>query len=396
MFRSTHNKTSYCSPSPLDRVPEEPFVPSTIRVVLPTLCRTAKMKSRCTNAMPTSFSVRHVTTLLGVLACCLLFPARGVEAFLTQPARRGITQSFTGRLQQRFAESETSTASVQGSASGSATDDDNNNPCHLPAELKKIADAFERIGDDKLRYKQLLFMANQAKPMDAASQIPENQVPGCLSTVFVDGTAEKDHDDSEDYRIHFVGDSDGLLTKGLVALLVRGLSGSTADEIQKVDPVFIQKCGISTSLTPGRNNGFLNMLAVMKKKAFELEAAAKEAKNSESSPASTGAGDDSDISGAAAAVGGDGEKPMYTAIRTALQQLQPVSMDLKDVSYQHAGHVEGGDGEESHFELEIVADAFDGLNLVKRHQLIYMMLGEVMPQIHALQIRANTPAEVQK
>jgi len=313
-----------------------------------------------------------------------------VEAFLTQPARRGISQSFAGGL-QRFAESDTSTASVQGSASGSATDDDDNNPCHLPAELKKIADAFERIGDDKLRYKQLLFMANQAKPMDPASQIPENQVPGCLSTVFVDGTAEKDNADGENYRIHFVGDSDGLLTKGLVALLVRGLSGSTADEIQKVDPVFIQKCGISTSLTPGRNNGFLNMLAVMKKKALELEAAAKEAKLD----ASIGAVDDSNSSGAAAGGAGD-EKPMYTAIRTALQQLQPVSMDLKDVSYQHAGHVEGGDGEESHFELEIVADAFDGLNLVKRHQLIYMMLGEVMPQIHALQIRANTPAEVQK
>ena len=86
---------------------------------------------------------------------------------------------------------------------------------------------------------------------------------------------------------------------------------------------------------------------------------------------------------------------MYTAIVTALQMLKPTSLELKDVSYQHAGHVEGGNGVESHFELDIVADAFDGLNLVKRHKLVYMMLGEVMPQIHALQIRAKTPAEVQ-
>ena len=255
-------------------------------------------------------------------------------------------------------------------------------------ELKKIADAFEMIGDDKLRYKQLLFMANKAKPMDPASQIPENQVPGCLSTVYVDGTAEPTGSGADEtYRIQFVGDSDGLLTKGLVALLVRGLSGSTAAEIQKVDPAFIQKCGISTSLTPGRNNGFLNMLAVMKRKALELETAAQ---SSGTRIAASGEEDTNSSSD----VNASGQNPMYRAIMTAMQQLKPEMLDLKDVSYQHAGHVEGGNGEESHFELNIVADAFEGLNLVKRHKLIYMMLGDVMPKIHALQIRANTPGEV--
>ena len=306
-----------------------------------------------------------------VLLACL--SERRVEAFLSQHSSAA---SFVG---SRLHSTKTETSTAVSSSTDAA------NPHGLPAELKKIADAFEMIGDDKLRYKQLLFMANQAKPMDPAKQIPENQVPGCLSTVYVDGTAEKSGDD---YRIHFVGDSDGLLTKGLVALLVRGLSGSTAQEIQKVDPAFIQQCGISTSLTPGRNNGFLNMLAVMKKKALELEEAAR-------SGASAGEKAVADESETDSTSGNGDAKPMYKAIMTALQQLQPESIDLKDVSYQHAGHVEGG-GEESHFELDIVADAFDGLNLIKRHQLIYMMLGEIMPNIHALQIRANTPAEVQK
>ena len=80
--------------------------------------------------------------------------------------------------------------------------------------------------------------------------------------------------DNDQYLIDFVGDSDGLLTKGLVALLIHGLSGNTTANIQKVNPKFIEKVGISTSLTPGQNNGFLNMLAIMKKKALQLEAQA--------------------------------------------------------------------------------------------------------------------------
>ena len=56
--------------------------------------------------------------------------------------------------------------------------------------------------------------------MPPASMIPENKVPGCLSTVYVDGKAEYS-EDAGDYVINFIGDSDGLLTRGLVALLVR-------------------------------------------------------------------------------------------------------------------------------------------------------------------------------
>jgi stress-induced morphogen len=86
---------------------------------------------------------------------------------------------------------------------------------------------------------------------------------------------------------------------------------------------------------------------------------------------------------------------------TSLQQLQPTFVKLVDTSHQHAGHAGvtkngGGGGGESHFEVTIVANAFEGLNLVKRHQLVYMILGKEMPQIHALNIKANTPNEVEK
>jgi hypothetical protein len=91
---------------------------------------------------------------------------------------------------------------------------------NLPAELRKITDAFANVGNDSLRHKQLLYMANLLPVISQDKMIPENKVPGCLSTVFVDGTATWS-DEKEDYVIDFVGESDGLLTKGLVALLVR-------------------------------------------------------------------------------------------------------------------------------------------------------------------------------
>eukprot|EP00545_Synedropsis_sp_CCMP1620_P000867 CAMPEP_0119019060 /NCGR_PEP_ID=MMETSP1176-20130426/20876_1 /TAXON_ID=265551 /ORGANISM="Synedropsis recta cf, Strain CCMP1620" /LENGTH=307 /DNA_ID=CAMNT_0006973185 /DNA_START=32 /DNA_END=955 /DNA_ORIENTATION=- len=257
---------------------------------------------------------------------------------------------------------------------------------HLPAELRKITDAFANVPEDSVRHKQLLYMANQMPLLSPDQMIPENKVPGCLSTVFVDGTAAWS-EEKQDYVIQFSGESDGLLTKGLVALLVRGLSGNTAEEIIAVDPQFIQEAQIGQSLTPGRNNGFLNMLAAMKNKAVEISNAAK----------ASGTGDAATEE--EEEVGGldlTGDFPMYNGMLTALQVLKPVTLDLVDNSDQHAGH-EGSKGfnGESHFDLYIVADAFDGLNLVKRHQLIYMLLRDIMPKIHALQISAKTPAEVE-
>ena len=93
----------------------------------------------------------------------------------------------------------------------------------LTPELKRVTNAFAAIPDEQLRYKQLLYMAQNTKEannMPDSSKIPENKVPGCLSTVYVDGVAEYS-DEAGDYVINFIGDSDGLLTRGLVALLVR-------------------------------------------------------------------------------------------------------------------------------------------------------------------------------
>jgi BolA-like protein 1 len=187
-------------------------------------------------------------------------------------------------------------------------------------------------------------------------------------------------------------------------------------EIEAVPPEFIQQAQIGQSLTPGRNNGFLNMLAVMKKKAATIRdnaAASASASGGTSSPldntattsdggsgsgVNTSNGDNDTVAGGVNSrnTGGDDPRPMYNGIIAALQVLKPTKLVLVDNSDQHAGHAgsKGFNGE-SHFELQIVADAFEGLNLVKRHKLVYMLLGEIMPKIHALQISAKTPKEME-
>lgn len=280
---------------------------------------------------------------------------------------------------------------------------------NLTPQLTMMVNAFSSIPDEKTRHKQLLYMASKLPDVTDEVRISENKVPGCLSTVHVDCTLEPkessdsdNNDDNDDGEmvVNYFGDSDGLLTKGLLALLIRGLSGCTPQEIQKVDPTFIQVAKISQTLTPGRNNGFLNMLAVMKKKALDAEAAAEKGKGGESAAADAEEVEEEEQPAAEIITSFeeiDG-KPMYnTIMSTLITILKPTSITLTDNSDQHAGHAGSkgwAESGESHFALNIVAEAFDGLSLVKRHQLIYMLLGETMEKIHALEIKAKSPSEV--
>jgi len=110
----------------------------------------------------------------------------------------------------------------------------------------------------------LLALAAKLPAMAQELKTAENKVPGCLSTVHVHASKQTDG------TVSFQGDSDALISKGLVALLVRGLSGSTADVIASVKPEFIKESGITASLTPGRNNGFYNMFKLMTAQAAAL------------------------------------------------------------------------------------------------------------------------------
>lgn len=113
----------------------------------------------------------------------------------------------------------------------------------LTPRLREVSRAF-RLMDDRTRVQQLLTLATSLKPLKDQYRIGENKVPGCLSTVFVNAYLK-------DGKVFYEGDSDAQLTKGLVALLIDGMSGCTAAEIQEVKPEFIKYAGIGASLTPG-------------------------------------------------------------------------------------------------------------------------------------------------
>ena len=82
-------------------------------------------------------------------------------------------------------------------------------------------------------------------------------------------------------------------------------------------------------------------------------------------------------------------------IRTRLEQtLSPARLDITDDSHLHMGHAGAASGA-GHFSVVIVSDQFSGQNMVQRHRLVYLALGDMMPaEIHALSIKALAPGEI--
>ena len=219
--------------------------------------------------------------------------------------------------------------------------------------------------------------------------------------------------------MYWKADSDSQLTKGLAALLVQGLSGCTPEEIVRIEPDFIAMLGLQQSLTPSRNNGFLNMFKLMQAKALELlvqqqqqqrqQQEQPEAKSSSvvineedkdslsrQSPSNGGEEDDVDAEPMKPAAS---NTPVADRMVYKLQsELDPLSLHVVDDSYKHAGHAgfKGGAGYsgESHFTVEIVSARFEGLTSIKRHRLVYQILEEELKNsIHALSLVTKTPSE---
>ena len=93
------------------------------------------------------------------------------------------------------------------------------------------------------------------EPLDDKYKTPQNLIEGCQSRVWLQADL-----DEQTNLIHFTGDSDAVIVKGLVSLVIQVLSDHTPDEILNADLYFIEQIGLKENLSPTRSNGFLSMI----------------------------------------------------------------------------------------------------------------------------------------
>ena len=129
--------------------------------------------------------------------------------------------------------------------------------------LDRMVEKLGSTADPKRRYEYVLWLAKKLEPMPEEQQTEAIKVKGCVSQVFVQGRLDQG-------MMRWQGDSDALITKGLLALLIQGLDGLTPEQVQSMDPAFIAATGLQASLTPSRANGFLNILRTMQQQARDL------------------------------------------------------------------------------------------------------------------------------
>lgn len=118
----------------------------------------------------------------------------------------------------------------------------------------EIIEEFEGLTDWMDRYAYIIELGNTLPEFPEEMKTPENLIEGCQSRVWID--AKRDTDG----RIEFKADSDALIVKGIVALLMRVLDKRTPDEILGAELYFIDRIGLKEHLSPTRSNGLVAMV----------------------------------------------------------------------------------------------------------------------------------------
>ena len=121
----------------------------------------------------------------------------------------------------------------------------------------EIIEEFAGLDDWMDKYQLLIDLGNEQEPLDEKYKTEQNLIDGCQSRVWLQA-------DMADGKLLFRAESDALIVKGIVALLVRVLSGHTPQEILDADLYFIDRIGLREHLSPTRSNGLGAMLKQMK------------------------------------------------------------------------------------------------------------------------------------
>ena len=130
---------------------------------------------------------------------------------------------------------------------------------------------FSDFDDWMDKYQLLIDLGNEQTPLDERYKSEQNQIDGCQSRVWLQA-------DLIDGKVVFQAESDALIVKGIIALLIKVVSGHTPDEILNTDLYFIDKIGLTEHLSPTRSNGLLAMLKQIRMYALAFKAKETEAK----------------------------------------------------------------------------------------------------------------------
>ena len=128
----------------------------------------------------------------------------------------------------------------------------------------EVIEEFADFDDWMDRYQLLIDMGSSQPPLDEKYKKEQNLIDGCQSRVWLQA-------DLEDGLVHFQAESDALIVKGIVALLLRVLNDHTPQEILDADLDFIERIGLREHLSPTRSNGLLAMLKQMKMYALAFK-----------------------------------------------------------------------------------------------------------------------------
>jgi cysteine desulfuration protein SufE len=134
----------------------------------------------------------------------------------------------------------------------------------------EIITDFEFFGDWMDKYEYIIQLGKELPMIDEQYKTEENLIKGCQSRVWM-------HAEIRDGKLFFTADSDAIITKGLVSLVIKVLSGQTPKDIVDANLYFVDAIGLSSHLSPTRSNGLLSMI-----KQIKLYALAYQAKSVES------------------------------------------------------------------------------------------------------------------
>lgn len=132
---------------------------------------------------------------------------------------------------------------------------------------EQIVEDFALFDDWMEKYEYIIQLGKELPIIDEQYKVDENLIKGCQSRVWL-------HADYKEGKLFFSADSDALITKGLVSMVVQVLSGHTPKEIANEELFFVDAIGLSSHLSPTRSNGLLSMLKQMKMYAIAYQSKA--------------------------------------------------------------------------------------------------------------------------